>query len=87
MELVREIEDCKKGGSSESEPVTRIEVVDCGEIDGEVDPNDPYPSNPQRYEGEEKFEDIAAKIRTRGNDFYKEKKFRSALRKYKKAIK
>merc|ERR1719188_2263244 len=63
MELVREIEDCDKTGSSNSEPVTRIEVVDCGEIDGEVDPNDPYPSNPQRYEGEEKFEDIAAKIR------------------------
>jgi len=87
MEIVRQIEDCEKTGDANSDPVVRIEVVECGQVDGEEDPNDPYPSNPKKYEGEEPLETIAEKIRTCGNDLFKEKNFKKALAKYKKAIK
>merc|ERR1719414_1901939 len=80
MDIVREIEDCEKTGAQNSDPVKKITVVECGES-GEADPNDPYPSNPKKYEGEEPLEQVAEKIRTRGKDF------KAALRKYKKAIK
>jgi len=87
MDVVRKIEDCEKAGAQNSDPVVRIEVVECGEVDAEPDPNDPYPSNPKKYEGEEPLESIAEKIRSRGNDLFKEKDFKKALSKYKKAIK
>jgi len=86
MDIVREIEDCEKAGAQNSDPVKKITVIECGES-GEADPNDPYPSNPKKYEGEEPLEQVAEKIRTRGNDFFKEKDFKAALRQYGKAIK
>merc|ERR550525_381852 len=33
MDIVREIEDCEKTGSSNSDPVKKISVIDCGEND------------------------------------------------------
>lgn len=87
MDVVRQIEDCEKTGAQGSDPVKKITVVECGENDAEPDPKDPYPSNPAKYEGDEPSEKIAEAIRTRGNDFFKEKDFKKALQKYKKAIK
>merc|ERR1719499_1915520 len=82
MDIVRQIEDCEK---NDSDPVVDIKVVDCGET--EDDPDDPYPASPSSYEGSEALNDIAAKIRARGNELFKSKTFNAALRKYNKAIK
>lgn len=85
MELVRQIEDCEKEGAQGSDPKVKITVVDCGE-EGEEDPDDPYPRDPAKYAGEESKADAAAKIRARGNDFFKKRELPKALKKYKKAI-
>jgi len=85
MDVVRQIEDCEKSGAQNSDPVVKIEVVDCGE-EGEDDPEDPYPSDPSKLTGDESKEEVAAKIRARGNFFFKQKELKKALRKYNKAI-
>merc|ERR1719242_2335451 len=92
MDIVEQIEGVKT--DSRDCPEVDVVITDCGEIlpgepDGvEVDPKDPYPSRKEKYELQEgeTFEEIAATIRQRGNDYFKEKNFKFALKKYKKAL-